>query len=70
MHYTYPEYTIAPEYMKLLKSWSDKDPISDEECKRYSIILATQKSINKVLHKKCTTNYPDYFKRIKNKKSI
>ncbi len=65
MHYTYPDYTIDSEYMKLLRRWSELDPISEEECKRYSIILQTQKSVNLVLHKYCNKNYPEYFKKKK-----
>ena len=61
MHYTYPEYNVTPEYMNLLKQWSKMDPISEEECERYSIILKTQKSVNIVLHKHCYTRFPKYF---------
>jgi len=45
--------------MKLLKRWSELDPISEEECERYKVILDTQKSVNLILHKYCNENYPD-----------
>jgi deoxyribonuclease-1 len=50
---TYRRYNLSDSQRKLFKAWDIKFPVTDDECKRNSLIENLQGNVNQVLKNKC-----------------
>ena len=66
MNLNYPnKWIISKKNKKLLEYWSNLDPISKEECRRFFLIKKIQKNINQILSKTCETEFKAQKKEVK-----